>query len=85
MLLPGTRAMGENEQRQRTALCLVARRTDIGEFHYTDKRKRDRTDQRQGDRTPDYSLYGWWRCTGSAFERTRRLIISTNTEKAIAK
>jgi hypothetical protein len=33
----------------------------------------------------DQSVYGWWRCTGGVRARTRRLIISTNTEKNIAK
>lgn len=31
------------------------------------------------------SLYACLKCTGFALARTRRLIISTNTEKAIAK
>ena len=32
-----------------------------------------------------YSVYGWCRCTGFDFARTRRLIISTKIEKPIAK
>ncbi len=31
------------------------------------------------------SVYAWWSFTGVDFARTRRLIISTNTEKPIEK